>query len=74
MSGKSPSRDELIKENKMLREAVDVYRVSLRDQFAMAASTALIHENIGDEKYSAKFAYAYADAMLAAKLDLDDEK
>lgn len=42
--------------------------VSLRDQFAMAALTAVITaEESSEPKTAAKYAYEYADAMLKAR-------
>ena len=50
----------------ILETVVEV--VSLRDQFAMAALTAvIITEENSDPKTAAKYAYEYADVMLEAR-------
>ena len=41
--------------------------VSLRDQFAMAALTAIVVEASVEPETAAKYAYEYADAMLKAR-------
>ena len=41
--------------------------VSLRDQFAMAALTAIVVEASVEPETAAKHAYEYADAMLKAR-------
>jgi hypothetical protein len=54
--------------NQAYMEKVIVETVSVRDQFAMAALTAVITAGESSEpKKAAKYAYEYADAMLAAR-------
>lgn len=51
-----------------LKGAVDLYRETLRDRFAMAAVTGLtVSEGDIDEELCARFAYRMADAMMEAR-------
>lgn len=64
-----------------LTKSLIANREHLRDQFAMAALTGLLPKDNGrhiapytqDIKYTAGFAYEIADAMLAARLEAQEQ-
>jgi hypothetical protein len=48
-------------------------RIALRDQFAMAALTGLLSKHGNDGPTAAAIAYSFADDMLKARKDKNDD-